>query len=81
MSAHLFLCEDAHASVFQTIMADLAFILSFTFVDLVNKTILTFHYGTTNQLNGYKKIQDLAENLVVVELMYINTRAKKPHIC
>jgi len=44
---HLFLCKDPHAPVFETIMAELVSILSFTFVDLINKTILTFHYCTT----------------------------------
>jgi len=44
---HLFLCEDARASVFEPIMAELVCILSFTVVDLVNKTIRTFHYCTT----------------------------------
>ena len=39
--------EDARASVFETILAELVSILSFTFFYLVNKTILTFHYCTT----------------------------------
>jgi len=43
MCMHLFLCEYAHASVFEIIMVELVSILPFTFVDLVNKTILTFH--------------------------------------
>ena len=44
MSAHLFLREDAYACVFEMIMTELVSILSFTFVDLVNKTIPTLHY-------------------------------------
>ena len=44
---HLLFCEDAHASVFEMIMVKLVSILSFKFVDLVNKTILIFHYCTT----------------------------------
>jgi hypothetical protein len=34
-------------NVFETIMTELVPISPFTFVDLVNKTILTFHYCTT----------------------------------
>jgi len=47
MYVRMFLCEDASAFVFETIMTKLVSILAFMFVDLVNKTILPFHYCTT----------------------------------
>ena len=44
---HMFWCEDARVPVVEKIMAELVSVLSFRFVDLVNKTILTFHFCTT----------------------------------
>jgi len=38
--------EDAHASVFEMVVAELVFILAFKFFDLVNRSSLTFHYCT-----------------------------------